>query len=675
MRSFSLTAVVPATALLLVATAAAISPAHADESFGDWRGLWINRFEYNPNSVASIQSRIENAAAMGITDVLWQVRGQADALYDSGFETPAQSWNQTIDPLQVAIDTAHANGVRLHAWLNTMPVWNGTTAPQDPNHVFYNTDPSFRVTDINGNLEPIDGGYVKINHVLPEVQQHLNNVVSDLATNYDLDGVHLDYIRWLGPGAGSSEGFRPDWNYLPHDDDAHALYLQQTGLDATDGSTFAKREAYRTWVEGRITDLVTTVGQTVNAIESDSGRTIKLSAAVWNNPTTASNQYLQDYRTWLEQDLLDVAIPMVYLSENNRYLMDGFLDDIFATPTNTDVSIGLGTYLHTNSGGGVDETITQMQQVYDDGRAASLTYYGYGSLLDGSTLSSQRRDAVVDWYAGLPSPVEPPRAALAAGSVVIDGFDTAGDNGYFDSNIDTAFQTTGLNPGSSAAQTSDVGHYSEGSQRLSIDADGAWTIRHLSGGADPAGNAPIVTEGFVGFWLKTETPGISVQIALDDPVSADRGVPQQLIADGQWRLYEWDLEDDSQWLGWVNGDGAITGPTATIDSIFFTGEGDAEVYLDTVAYNSEGSLFAPVVAGDYDGDGVVSPSDYLVWRNSYGRAGSGHAADGNEDGVVDAADYSTWRDALAGPANAVPEPCTALIGVIAIGMVIAIRRA
>jgi uncharacterized lipoprotein YddW (UPF0748 family) len=379
----------------------------ADPSFGDFRGLWLSRFEFNEDNTASIQNQVNRAADMGITDIIWQVRGKADAYYNSNYETPAEDWQGIVDPLQVALDTAHNRGMKLHAWINSMPIWRDTAQPTNPNHIFHNSNPSFRVTDINGNVEQIVNGnstfnnnsYARVNHVLPEVQTHINNVVNDIATNYNVDGIHLDYIRWLGPG-DSGDGHRPDWDYLPHDSVSHQLYFNETGQDASDGSTFNKREAYRDWVQGKITDLVTSVGQTIDAAEITEGREIKLSAAVWNNPTVAENEYMQDYRTWLEQDLLDIAIPMVYLRESNRHLMEGFLDDIFGTATNTDISIGLGTYLHTNDPGrgGVPETISQMQQVYDDGGADSLTFFSYNSLLNGSSLSNERRQAVIDWY-------------------------------------------------------------------------------------------------------------------------------------------------------------------------------------------------------------------------------------------------------------------------------------
>lgn len=57
---------------------------------------------------------------------------------------------------------------------------------------------------------------------------------------------------------------------------------------------------------------------------------------------------------------------------------------------------------------------------------------------------------------------------------------------------------------------------------------------------------------------------------------------------------------------------------------------------------------APLLVGDYNGDGVVDEEDYNVWRLSFDQSASpyGSGADGNWDGIVDAADYSVWRDHL-----------------------------
>jgi hypothetical protein len=73
-----------------------------------------------------------------------------------------------------------------------------------------------------------------------------------------------------------------------------------------------------------------------------------------------------------------------------------------------------------------------------------------------------------------------------------------------------------------------------------------------------------------------------------------------------------------------------------------------------------------VLAGDYNGNGVVDAADYSVWRDSFGST-TKLAADGNFDGVVDRADYDVWKIAFATAggsgvylsASNAPEPTTA----------------
>ncbi len=78
-----------------------------------------------------------------------------------------------------------------------------------------------------------------------------------------------------------------------------------------------------------------------------------------------------------------------------------------------------------------------------------------------------------------------------------------------------------------------------------------------------------------------------------------------------------------------------------------------------------------VVAGDYDGNGIVNELDYNEWRRNFGSSIA--TADGNSDGVVNAADYVVWRNAFvklneaanSAGAAAVPEPLTWVIGSLA----------
>ncbi len=94
------------------------------------------------------------------------------------------------------------------------------------------------------------------------------------------------------------------------------------------------------------------------------------------------------------------------------------------------------------------------------------------------------------------------------------------------------------------------------------------------------------------------------------------------------------------------------------------------------------SVTNPALFADFNGDGFVDAADYTVWRDNLGLTGDGIAADGNRDGVVDQNDYLLWRRnfgtvvnaELIEPTNAVPEPTSAALLVVAFVIAISCRR-
>jgi hypothetical protein len=189
------------------------------------------------------------------------------------------------------------------------------------------------------------------------------------------------------------------------------------------------------------------------------------------------------------------------------------------------------------------------------------------------------------------------------GSVrILDDFEDG--NGRFVTDPDYSGSNRGLRrAGSDGPSTArrDANAYFHGfaAHRVSTVSqdDPTWDgfrLRHLSGTGNPANNPQLGTAGFVGYWLKTTTPGLTASIGLDENLTAviESGVPRDVIADGEWHLYEWDLADAAQWDSFANGDGALDGPVATVDSVLISSrtDQDAQVWIDTLAYNPAGSL-------------------------------------------------------------------------------------
>ncbi|MBB6431585.1 PEP-CTERM sorting domain-containing protein [Algisphaera agarilytica] len=105
-------------------------------------------------------------------------------------------------------------------------------------------------------------------------------------------------------------------------------------------------------------------------------------------------------------------------------------------------------------------------------------------------------------------------------------------------------------------------------------------------------------------------------------------------------------------------------------------EFSADASTLALAYRARRDPF--LVAGDYNGNGVVDAADYTVWQDSFGSTAD-LRADGNDNGVVDAADYTLWQDNFgaesAAAAGTVPEPSTlGFVGVLAGGLLTARRK-
>lgn len=206
-------------------------------------------------------------------------------------------------------------------------------------------------------------------------------------------------------------------------------------------------------------------------------------------------------------------------------------------------------------------------------------------------------------------------AAVAAfasgvqGAIIFDDFNV--DEGHFNVHPGYSGSTVGEDPASSADRVTTNGPLEgEGHQELIFIHDGSATnmrVRHLSGLGTGSNNVSFATsdgtDGWIGFFLKTTDPGWTAQLWIEGDGGANGGVPKDVIADGQWHVYEWNLDDTSGGAdGWgsiagiIGGSAVVGNGNHTIDSIVFrdgtggAGEVNPPIYLDFVARSDAGSI-------------------------------------------------------------------------------------
>jgi uncharacterized lipoprotein YddW (UPF0748 family) len=172
-------------------------PAPKRELRGAWVATVLNiDYPQQPTLDArSLQQQylelLEGLRAAGINTLFFQVRPSSDAFYPSQLApwsryltgSEGQGPLPAFDPLEFMIKAAHDRGMAFHAWLNPYrAAMSLDTATLSEQHLF------FRHRDwvvAYGNRLYLDPG-------LPAVREHLLDVVTELVTNYPLDGIHFD---------------------------------------------------------------------------------------------------------------------------------------------------------------------------------------------------------------------------------------------------------------------------------------------------------------------------------------------------------------------------------------------------------------------------------------------------------------------------------------------------
>lgn len=198
--------------------------------------------------------------ANGVTDIFVNVAGAGFAQYPSRV-LPTQS-GIVGDPFAACVASAHAVGVRVHAWVFCFTCARAT--------------PATRATLAKRgwllkSRKGVPSEY--LNPASPAVRTHLVRAIDELTRRYAVDGVHLDFVRW--------------YESLPKPANAAQS----------------------------VTEFVGAVRRCVRAARPKAW----ITAAVFANYPRCVGKVGQNWFAWLDAGLIDYAVPMNYTEKNSVY--------------------------------------------------------------------------------------------------------------------------------------------------------------------------------------------------------------------------------------------------------------------------------------------------------------------------------------------------------------------
>jgi uncharacterized lipoprotein YddW (UPF0748 family) len=390
-RDFMLSAR-PAFAILgivLLAVAASARPVAPEV-----RALWVVRTALV--SPAAITSMVTSARAAGFNALLVQVRGRGDAYYASRVELRASALAAqaaSFDPLALVLRQGHAAGLKVHAWVNVNLVADAGDVPTNGRHVVNRhpewlmvpADLATSIGDPRGpafvstlaswtrsQADSVEGLYTS--PIPGHAGDYVVNVVRDLVSRYQVDGVHFDYVRYPGPAFDCSrEALREFKSEV-----SRALPRQERRiLDRTERSNalvWIQRYPAR-WEDFRRLRL-TSLMHRLRAVVKEKRPRALVSAAVVPDPATAVTRRFQDWPGWMRKGLLDVLCPMAYATDDAVFRQQVELARTVAR--GRPVWAGIGAYRLTG-----DQTLKQIQEARGLG-VDGVILFSYDSLVNPS---------------------------------------------------------------------------------------------------------------------------------------------------------------------------------------------------------------------------------------------------------------------------------------------------
>ena len=286
------------------------------------RAIWLDRETIvNAKSKEGLAKVFERFKAAGINTVFVETVNAGYPIYPSTVAPEQNPLTKGWDPLAAAVDLGQAYNIEIHAWVWIFAAGNQAHNPLVGKPASYpgpllSAHPDWAGYDNKGKL--IIPGQTKpfLDPANPEVRSYLQNLLSEIVTRYDVDGVQLDYIRYPFQDPNNNQLFG-------YGIAARAQFKDLTGVDPTQLSPNSQdqriRYLWNQWTAFKTQQVTSFVAETAQRLRRQDP-TLKISAAVFADDTYKRQQTLQqDWEDWADQGLVDWIVLMSYASSTERF--------------------------------------------------------------------------------------------------------------------------------------------------------------------------------------------------------------------------------------------------------------------------------------------------------------------------------------------------------------------
>jgi len=240
-------------------------------------------------AIKEVDTIINNLVNEGFNWIILQVRSFSDSIYNSKIFptnysiTRDESVGLEFDLLDLFIDKAHSNNIKIHAWINPFRIRNETSFK-----TVNISNPAFKFLGTN-NIKVIEDKGVFYNPASNEVQSLILSGIEEIINNYDIDGIHFD------------DYFYPDKT-----------------IDLENYSEYKNNGGDKDIHKYRL-DVINNLIKEVYSLIKEKDKNILFGIAPDGNIENNYNKHYADIYTWLSSDkYIDYIMPQIYYGFKNQ---------------------------------------------------------------------------------------------------------------------------------------------------------------------------------------------------------------------------------------------------------------------------------------------------------------------------------------------------------------------
>ena len=320
------------------------------------RGVWMHPGFFGPDKAKAtekMRTTLDEYARAGVDTLIMLVKNTSGHVYYAS-EIGVPDGNWTWDFFKVFLEEAKKRKMTVHPWFCVFP--ESALLGEVRQH------PEWLISSPKKEMVGA------VNPALPAVRAYEISLMLEVARKYDVDWIHLDYIRYP---------CEPTEPFFSFDPETLRLFRADTGIDmgavkARDTGNMAWN-AWLRWNSERVTVFVRELKEALRT----TGKRIKISAAVFPDAVNARVMIGQDWALWAREGLVDMLNPMLYTNDARQF--EKLVGEAVAIGRGRALvcpGIGIGTSHNQNTPEGMVEQMRTSKRLKVDG----VVYFSSSSL-------------------------------------------------------------------------------------------------------------------------------------------------------------------------------------------------------------------------------------------------------------------------------------------------------